>query len=278
MVAFHSVVDFPLRSPGIVATLALLCAILYRLAVLERKKPRRASAPNGQRAGTANSASFRRIAEKTGVVVKPARGAAILGGVLCMAIFFGWMYVCQAAMNELQGQIEGARIARATRRLTPYTPNTRQFAEASLRSIKSHSPMNADLRADLADFARRAVETLENPTERLVMAETALELRQDAAALEPSNAEHRFDIASDYLALGRPELAWRNARLAADLMPTDPYIRADIADMFFAAGLDSQAFVMLDEADKLARARNLNDARRRIANVRRRRVNGSVER
>lgn len=269
MVVFHSVVDFPLRSPGIVVTLVVVAALLYRLAVLDRKK----SGSRAATAGAGGNGDPRSIASEAAgrreeSVARTSGGSAAVNGLLTVAVFIGWLFACHTALAELHGQIEGARIKRASEKMTPQTGNVIEFIAASEDSIQRYSSTNASLYAVLSEFAVEAAEIMESPAKRLALMDKALELMETAAGLEPVNVEHRFNLAMGYLAFNRPDLAWIHSRAAAKLVPEDPWIRTEIARGFFEAGLAEPALEMLDAAESLARSRDMEPALRTIQRVR----------
>ncbi len=265
-VAVHSFVDFPLRSPGIVATLAVVLGMIYRTAVMNSKHipPRRHAdaASSSVREGESGSNRLRTAGRDR------EKGAVFLKGLLTAMIFLGWIFACNVPLRELNAHIEKVRIVRAGRQLTPDTRNVSEFIEASRRAIESYSPGNAALYDRLAEFTRKAADTVEEPARRMMLAEKALEVQQTAVGLEPVNADHRINLAIDYLALGRPDLAWLHSRLAAEILAEDPRVRVEVAEMFLSAGFEEPAVEMLAEAEELARRRELESVQRSIERIR----------
>ncbi len=76
-----------------------------------------------------------------------------------------------------------------------------------------------------------------------------------------------MNLAIDYLALGRPDLAWVHSRLAAEILPNNPWVRIELADMFLSAGLEEPALEMLAEAEEVAERRGFDSLQRRINNI-----------
>ncbi len=261
-VAIHSIVDFPLRSPGIVATLAVVLAVIHRASLMGGKKMDSGRTRSGKTCGKPAKAATSSL-KRTG-----AGGGPFLKVLLTVLILAGWALACHVALGELSGQIEKNRIARASEQLTPETENVGHFIEASRRAIESYSRRNAALYSRLAEFARLAAGTMEDPLQGLELREKALDLQQAAVRLEPVNAYHRVGLAMDCLYAGRADLGWMHARIATEIVPNDPWVRIELARMFFSAGFQEPGGEMLDEAERLAERRGLSSVQRRIERMR----------
>ena len=168
MVGLHSIVDFPMRAPGIAATVAVLAALLYRAVGL------RANTPEGREDhDTANA----------------TRGLAVV--ILTAA---AWILACNFALDALRGQLEGRAIGRAAEQVSPATKHVMAFIEASEESIRAHSADDAQLYARLADLALYSAatwpssQTAEDAVERLSLAGESLRLRTMAG---PARAAER---------------------------------------------------------------------------------------
>ncbi len=236
-VAIHSVVDFPFRSPGIAAVTAVAAAIVYGLSAFER--------------GTRNRGGKR-----------TTRSRMPMGGevVLTVIIFAVWLLLCSSAVSHLHAHMEEMRIDRAEAQLEGNTKNVPEFIDASLRTVARHSPHNAELYARIARFARKAAETIEDPAESLRLAESSFENWWKAAELNPLYPRYRLNVVVECLAFGRGDLAWTHARLGADLLPEDPWIRADFAEAFYLNGYAEAGAYMAEEAEDIARRRGLDRA------------------
>ncbi|GAJ08886.1 unnamed protein product, partial [marine sediment metagenome] len=68
----------------------------------------------------------------------------------------------------------------------------------------------------------------------------------------------------------RPDLAWAQAERASELLPRDPWVRAYLADAFRAYGQQRLAETYLQEAERLAGERSIEQALPLIADVRKR--------
>ncbi len=256
-VSYHSVVDFPLRSPGIVTTLVVLSAILYRLAA-----PIAASGGYQQDGSEGDLNPNSPHKQKGSEGIKPS---SIVKGVMAALILSGWLFACRTALGELQGQLERNRIERTRENLQEGTQNANAFIDGARQAIESFSPRNARLYSDLAFFASRAAVTVKGEGKMdLQLAEKALELHETAARLEPARASHRIELAVGYIALGRPDIAWKHTKLAAELRPRDPWVRLELAEIFIDFGLSVPAREMLDEANLLARQNDDEKALRKI--------------
>jgi len=261
-ITLHSLVDFPMRSPAIAATVAVLAALLYRAAGIK------SNGKNGNLSGTAPGDPRQPGTPSGGhdhttrVSLGRAAATILVAGIL-------WLFASNAALDPLRGQLEANAIARAERRLTPTTNNVMAFVSASERGIREHSPDDARLHARLADFAWGALAWIPDPLERVQLAERAIEIRAAAARLEPLNAEHPFQMAMHYVSFGRTDLAVAQAELACNLVPNDPWIRAYLADGFLTYKQHELAERYLDRAEQLAAARGIKEVEPAIAAVRR---------
>ena len=288
-ITLHSLVDFPMRSPAIAATVAVLAALLYRAAGIESNgkndklfgtapgDQHQPGTPRGGHDHTTGVNLDRAPAAILVVGIPPLRGGhdhttrVSLGRAAATILVVGilWLFASNAALDPLRGQLEANAIARAERRLTPTTNNVMAFVSASERGIREHSPDDARLHAKLADFAWGALAWIPDPLERIQLAERAIEIRAAAARLEPLNAEHPFQMAMHYVSFGRTDLAVAQADLACDLVPNDPWIRAYLADGFLTYKQRDLAERYLDRAEQLAAARGIKEAEGAIAAVRR---------
>ena len=226
MIALHSVTDFPLRSPAISATLAVIAALLYRCATLDTV-PRASDASGEQPHASRRSRgeSYERL---------PGSLQQGMLGIIFMALLWG----CAAdyALDPLRAQLEERRVRQAMDQLTPQTREVADFVEASEKEIQSCAPLDARMYARLSTLAGAAGAILPGPRRRLRLYDQSLALCRTAARLEPLNAEHRRRIARAYAGLGRFDLAWQNAQIACLLRPNDPWIHARLARDFAACG------------------------------------------
>jgi len=249
MVGLHSIVDFPMRAPGIAATAAVLAALLYRAV--------------GLRANTQEGREDHETANAT-------RGLAAV--ILTAA---AWILACNFALDALRGQLEGRAIGRAVEQVSPATKHVITFIEASEESIRAHSADDAQLYARLADLALYSAatwpssQTAEDAVKRLSLADESLRLRTMAARLEPLNASHQFEIAMGHVISGRDALAVRHADFACELLPRDPWIRAGLAKGFLTYHRPDLAGDYLARAERLASAGRVSAAQKAIGRVRR---------
>ncbi len=251
-VSFHSVVDFPFRSPGIVATMAVIIAIIFRLAVVGKTK-------RDVKINKYNEEAKRKNRSHLSLPVK---------SISLITVFFVWIFVSSLCLNELNGNFEELRITRASERLTSETVGVPEFVRVSEQTITRYSPRNADLYARLAQFSRRAAETVSNPRDRLVLAEKSLELWEKSVELDPLNARYRLNVVVDYLAFGRADFAWMHARTAANVHERNIWLRIDLAETFLMNGLHAPAEQFLEEAETIAREYGVDRALRSIERLR----------
>ncbi len=288
MVTLHSIVDFPMRSPAIAGTLAVAAGLFYRAADVGDDRKKRAAARQSEDAAEAalprNEApegaeadakqyctpSEQKSSRRHSSSSRGRRGKSGVRVVLPIVVFavIPWAFACHFALNPLRGQLEARLIARAKRQVTPNTDGVVAFVEASEKNIANTCPGNAQLYAELADFAREAAARTANPLDRVRLAEKSLELDRTAARIEPMNAEHHFQIAIDYLAFQRADLASGHAEKACELLPNDPWIRAYLAETFLAYGQLQPAKLYLEKAENLASARGIEEAEPSISAVR----------
>ena len=166
--------------------------------------------------------------------------------------------------------IEAAVIERAREQVTPRTENVLGFVKASEKNIRTHSPDDARLYGSLADFSRDASLVMPDPVQRLALTDRWLALRMRAARLEPLGADHPFDAAVAYLSFGRLDAARRQADRACRLLPNDPWVRAYLAEGCLAYGQPGLARHYLEEAERLAVERGIEQVRPLIAGTRKR--------
>jgi len=265
MVSLHSMIDFPMRSPAVAATLAVVCGLLYRAAVL--RAHRRAGSHTSrqlQSAGRAGAEGGSSAGGDASAASSPWRLAAV--GALACAFVPLWNF----ALNPLRGELEANRIRRTLARVGPGSGNVAAFVELTERAIRSHSPDDAGLYSALARFARAAASRTEHVLERVALAQQAIALTRTAGRAEPMNADHPFDLAMDYLSFRRPDLAMVQAERACSLLPGDPWIRAYLADGFLGNGYPEAARNYLRRARVLAGRRGIEAVLPLIERVRRR--------
>jgi len=270
MVSLHSLIDFPMRSPAVAATLFVVCGLLYRAAALRVHRrhgsgPPRSVQPEGGDVRAQAGASGRSSVHRgVSVASRPWRFAAV--GILACAFVPLWDF----ALDPLRGELEASRIRRTLASVGPATRNVAAFVDTTREAIDSHSPDDAGLYRALAQFARTAASRTEHVLQKVALAQQAITLGRTAAALEPMNADHSFDLAMDYLSFRRPEAAMVQAERACSLLPQDPWIRAYLADGFLGNGYPEAARIYLRRAQALAARRRIEAVQPLIERVRRR--------
>ena len=266
----HSVVDFPMRSPAIAATIAVTAALLCRAAVIEFNSNRspRTTLVGGACGRTGELTASEPVEPTSSGGGHFDKGGMLRGIVALVVAGIPWTYACNFALNPLRGQLEARLISTAEQQVVPDTENVLDFVRGAENGIRSHSPGDALAYARLADFAWNASARITDPVKRLNLVDLSLKLRMTAARLEPLNADHPFEAAMAYLSLRRSDLALLQADRARDVLPNDPWIRAHLADGFLAFRLPELARGYLEDAERLAAARGITEAKPLIAKVR----------
>jgi len=239
MVALHSLVDFPMRSPAIAATVAVAAALMYRAGSVE-------SSSRGRQK--------RLWPHPFGGLMRRRWDAAV---VVLAVVAIPWAYACSIALKPLRGQLAGGAIAAAQKVLPDDAGEVAVFAQRCEMDIEAHSPGDARLYARVADLCADAAARSQDPVGRQNLAGKALGLRMRAARLEPVSADHPFDAAMAFANFQRPDLARLQAERACELLPRDPWIRARLAEGFLARGQSRLAEDYLARAEELARARGI---------------------
>ena len=228
MASFHSIVDFPLRSPAIAAVLSVLAALIYCVAAFEVERrgfPVRGDRPGHHRGGAAM--------RKTGKSNRAgARWREYGKGAAITVIVLLWLVGCVAATAPLRGQLQQRLIARTGKALTPQIRNMTPFIDACESEIRQVAPGDGELYAELSDLARAATFNPDEPLDRLRLVARAIELRAKAAEVEPLNADHHSALVDYYLLFGREDIAQAEAEVACRLRPTDPWLRAMLSLRF----------------------------------------------
>ncbi|MCK4374967.1 MAG: hypothetical protein KAX19_06540, partial [Candidatus Brocadiae bacterium] len=280
MVSFHSIVDFPMRSPAIAATVAVTAALLWRAARIESNSSK--SSGHRPEGNPENTPEVRDVPMAGGVNVGTQRDLHQArenrlalerlqrGLVALVGVGIVWVLAGGLALDPLRGQLEGRLIRRAREHVGWNADSTLALVEASERSLRRHSAGDARLHAELADLADAAAEAVTDPVRRLELADKSLALRMAAARAEPLNAWHPFHAAVHYMTFQRPDLAWAQAQRACRLLPNDPWVRAYLADAFRAYVGPEAARPYLEEAERLAETRLIETAKPLIAQVRKR--------
>jgi len=280
-VTLHSLVDYPMRSPAIAATAAVVAAMLCRAAVLESRHGRESGyqGEGGRRQRTTASAAGPASGRES--AMPPAllgHSVPVLGrsaGWAAAAKFLGVAVVVALCaqtvhwgLSPLRGQLEerGLRRFAATSERTPQQALVRVSGAAA--RIRRNWSDDAGLQAQLGDVAAREAMTATDPLLKLRFADRALALHGAAACLEPLNATHPVSLVSDCLAAARPDLAWGYAERARELVPGDPSLRAHLAAMFARSGYPTAAKGYLAEAERLAESRQITEASALIRSVR----------
>ena len=280
-VMLHSTVDFPMRSPAIAATLAVVAALLCRASHVELIRKQKTSASAESKAVVPAEATDGGGPDAVGARHAPDPGRGRRGRpetpslpplMLPSALvgFIVWLVACNFALDPLRGQLDGSLIHRSQRSIPRDPGRALALIEASERSISGGSPGDAELHADLAALAMDAADAASDPVEKLALADRSLKLRMAAARLEPLNAQHSLWLAIQYLNFGRADLAWAWAERACALLPNDPSVRAYLADAFRAHGYAPLAQAYLQQAERIAGERGVAEAKRLIADVRKR--------
>jgi len=275
-VTIHSVVDYPMRSPAIAATMAVVGAMLWRAGTMDLRRRaervRESRGGGGQRslstvaivASGSASTPLPSPADRPDPLSSGSTGAGRRPVGALVLILLAWAGAVWFALRPFQTELALRTIARATARGEP----TGGDAVRMIERRGGHIPgENAPLLCALGDFAAAASERTAEPVGRLQLAEAALQLHRRAGLAEPMNAAHPFRMARDYLALGRPDLAWRQAERAAELLPRDPWIRAHLAAAFAQWGYPATARHYVTQAEQLAQARSLPEALGEIKQV-----------
>ncbi len=236
MVALHSLVDFPMRSPAVACTLAVVAALAVAAARShdEREAPEEDDAPPGD-------ISYR-----------------VFGVLLIALAAFG---ASRYALGTLHADLQERFILRTTRNLTADSTNTVPFARNCERWVRQHGGGNAALFEAVADFSRAASNVAEDPAEKLILNDTALRVRTTAARLEPMNAYHHFELMGDYLACARLDWALVEAEQACRLLPDNPWLVMRISARFLENGHKEPALSYLRMAEALCAAKGLTDTR-----------------
>jgi O-antigen ligase len=276
-VTLHSMVDFPMRAPALAATVAVAAALMCRATGLESKSRTRQAGEADETwvvpASRLNALTMEDPApagsdSRSGV----ADGPFLPGSLerwLVAAVLVGlvWLLACDAALDPLRGELEGRLIQRAEQRGVLADQKALAFVEASRRGLAYHSPGDAQLHSELAGYALSAAGASDR-VNGLLLTQKAIELRALAGRMEPVNAEHPFWAAVHYAGLGRPDLGWTWAERACQLLPRDPWVRCYLADAFRAYGSPELAARYLQEAERLAEERKVEEVRPLIAEVR----------
>ena len=150
-----------------------------------------------------------------------------------------------------------------------------EFIEVSEQNIRAHSAGDARLYAGLADLALRSAalwplsQNAGGAIERLGLVSQSLRLRMIAARLEPANTSHQFQVAMAYASSDRLDRAVRHADFACELLPRDPWIRADLAKGFLVHGRPDLARRYLESAEEVASVVGVSAVQPYIERVRR---------
>ncbi len=294
LVTLHSIVDFPMRSPAVAATVSVAVAVLWQMARMPSERapegapnggprgnpvpidiPPAGSEPNGPGGNPLPSGKKprhgakprRQQTDRNALIGSLDRGLAAL-----VLVGIGWAVAANAALDPLRGQLDAMLIERTQERVARGAGPTGilAFVEASERKIARHSAGDAELQASLAELAADASQADPDPAERLRLADRSLGLLARATAAEPLSAEHAYWTAVHYLRYQRPDLAWVQAERACALRPNDPWVRAYLADAFRAYAGPEFARPLIERAEALAEERSIDQAVSLITAVRKR--------
>ena len=247
----HSLADYPMRSPAVAATAAVVLAMLCRtgpVGLPGRACGASAESLDGKGRQSASAASAARA-------LRIVNASTVLGLAAVTAL---WASGTAWALVPLRAQADALVLASAPRG----EPAERRFEtlRAAAERIGKRSPDDAgllkrvgDLAADEAGGARDPL-TASNPIAALRLMDLAYAQHRAAALAEPLNAEHLVALAGDCLRSARPDLAWSYAERAREVCPRDVSLVAYLAEAFGWAGHPAVAASYLAEAERLAAA------------------------
>jgi len=256
-ITFHSVVDFPMRSPAIAATMAVVAAMLVRAGRIDT---------NGARTEPRRDAN----AGPTGAALpdSPRAGGAFKPALVLVAVGIGWLFACDFALEPMRSELDSNFVQRVRRRAASEPRTALALIDGITQGLQARRTGDAGLYAAIADLAMEAAAATEEPEDRLLLTQTSLRLRTRASLAEPMNGQHPFWLALGYLAFQRPDLAWVQAQRTCRLLPNDPWVRAYLADAFRAYGWFDAAAAYLRQATTLAQTRDIAQAMPLIETVR----------
>jgi O-antigen ligase len=282
--ALHGLFDFPLRSPAIAATLAVMLALLVRAAHLEHESPQEGGAVAGEKAAgrsARGARSTRRRLRRRKTVhhsfeqrrASGRRGIVAAAAIGLMAVVLGWVLVCNLALDPLRGELLGRRVDRVREHVSAAPGSV--DVQAVLDSVEATAvrtvPEHAGLYGRMAYLAREgSIAALRDGrrSEAHEMALRALQLRKLAVRLDPLNRIHTRELAEEYLRFGRYDLAAKCAERLFKLVPRDPWTWADTAEDFSRYGDYSRARAYLVRAEQLVDRFDLKTARPELERVR----------
>ena len=271
---FHSVVDFPLQSPAIAATFAVLAALLCKATRLPSQSARpepvgvegdALAVPGAVRH---RGSSSRRSPNGEFYFIPPR--ATLRTMVAAAVVGILWLVACGLVLDPLRGQLDDAYVQRVRSRVALDAADALPIVESASEGLVAADRGDAGFRADLADLAMDAAAVTDDPAQRLQLADRALKLRTSAVLAEPMNGQHPFWLAAEYLSFGRVDMAVAQAKRACGLLPNDPFVRAYLAEQFRAYGWTDLARGYIDEANRLAEERHVAEAGPLIQTVRQR--------
>jgi hypothetical protein len=273
-VALHSVVDFPLRSPGIAATLAVVLALLLRVAQME---PEREEGPDAET--EANEGSSRRRRRKVrrvktlhhtferwqGEGGSGRHGMATSGIVALVVLALAWLMACNMALDPLRGELLHRRVRRLQAQAGEMVGHVdvRALLDTIEASAMNSVPEHAGLYDDMADLASATAVATADDHEKLALAYRSLQLRKIAARLEPLGRRHYQKLVTHYLAFRKPELAARQAERVFELVPRDPWAWSRVAYQFGRHGETERAREYLQRARTMAEKHGMLEAAER---------------
>jgi hypothetical protein len=275
----HSLVDFPMRSPAIAATFAVVLALLVRTSQLAGHPspdatPESAPARPGKeevrkhrrrkkRVKTLHH-SFERF-QGSGGRKGIATGAAI--GLVALAV--GWLLACNLALDPLRGNLMVRKMRRLGRQVyvTGETEGLLPALEATEEVALKTVPENASLYAHMAQVARTGAQAAEEDEKSIALAYRALQMGKMAVRLEPLNQVHSRQLAVDYLRFKKHELAATYAERVFKLVPRDPMTWANLAEDFSAYGDHERALSYLERARVMAEEHGMDSFKARLEHL-----------
>ncbi len=263
----HSIVDFPMRSPGIAATVAVVVAMLWRAARVESNGSRRHKHEGGAEEEETRSEVL--LVGDTGRR-SGREGMAGSGPVIALVVVVTWLAGSYVALNPLRGELLLRQVHRAREALNPGNRGVARFLDAAERSAERHSPADAALYSEMASLAWEAAEASEDPLEGIGLAERAVRLRRRAVTAEPLNAAHSYNLLVDLLGFGRVDLAAEHAERVARLLPRDPWARVHLSEAFRAYAQEEESARWLAEAERLVALYEVPRARPAVEDARER--------
>ncbi len=241
-VSVHSLADYPMRSPAVAATAAVLVAMLCRASAMKPSRNQGPFVPATTERGPASvppgagrALEWNLVRPDTPPTApmparRPARAGAFLG-IAAVAVL--WGAAVQWGSSPLRAEVEKVRLD-ASSKAAPEQALV-QLLQAAQR-VGRKWPDDTRLLSHLGDTAADVAARAGDPLTALRLADLALAQHRAAALVEPLNSEHLIALAEDCLQSGRPDLAWSYADRARDLARGDASLSAYLAEAFARSG------------------------------------------